>query len=426
MPRRRNDLAAFSPKQLELLTWWTGWSPHRGKDAVICHGAVRSGKTFCMGLSFITWAMEGWDGQSFAICGKSRGGAERNLVDPLLPVLQRLGLSCRYQRGRGTLDVTWRGRRNRFWLFGGRDEGAAALIQGVTLAGVLLDEAALLPRSFVEQALARCSVEGSRFWFNCNPEHPGHWLYQEWILRAAEKNALVLHFRMEDNPTLSPAMLERYRRLYTGTFYRRYVLGEWTAAAGAVYPFFSLAEHTVPQPPEGLGDWYISCDYGTVNPCSMGLWGRRGAVWYRVAEYYHDSRRAGVQHTDEEYLAALEELAGGRPVRGVVVDPSAASFLECLRRRGRSRAIPAVNQVADGIRRVGGELRAGRLVICAGCRDAIREFGQYRWAQGKEKDQPVKEHDHAMDDIRYFVSTVACREDPGPGVWATSCPRRAG
>ena len=147
MPRRRNDLAAFSPKQLELLTWWTGWSPHRGKDAVICHGAVRSGKTFCMGLSFITWAMEGWDGQSFAICGKSRGGAERNLVDPLLPVLQRLGLSCRYQRGRGTLDVTWRGRRNRFWLFGGRDEGAAALIQGVTLAGVLLDEVALMPRS---------------------------------------------------------------------------------------------------------------------------------------------------------------------------------------------------------------------------------------------------------------------------------------
>ena len=278
----------------------------------------------------------------------------------------------------------------------------------------------------MEQALARCSVEGSRFWFNCNPEHPGHWLYQEWILRAAEKNALVLHFRMEDNPTLSPAMLERYRRLYTGTFYRRYVLGEWTAAAGAVYPFFSLAEHTVPQPPEGLGDWYISCDYGTVNPCSMGLWGRRGAVWYRVAEYYHDSRRAGVQHTDEEYLAALEELAGGRPVRGVVVDPSAASFLECLRRRGRYRAIPAVNRVADGIRRVGGELRAGRLVICAGCRDAIREFGQYRWAQGKEKDQPVKEHDHAMDDIRYFVSTVACREDPGPGVWATSCSRRAG
>lgn len=418
------ELQRFSRRQMELLTWWTRWSPHRRRDAVICHGAVRSGKTFCMGLSFITWAMSGWDGQSFALCGKSRTGVERNIITPLLPVLSGLGFSCRHQKSRGVLDITWKGRRNRFWLFGGRDEGASALIQGVTLSGVLLDEAALLPRSFVEQALARCSVEGSRFWFNCNPEHPGHWLYREWILQAEEKNALVLHFLMEDNPSLSPAMLERYRRLYSGTFYQRYVLGEWTAAAGAVYPFFSLAEHTVETPPEGLGDWYISCDYGTVNPCSMGLWGRKGEVWYRVAEYYHDSRRAGVQHTDEEYYQALEELAGGRPVRGVIVDPSAASFLECIRRKGRYKAIPAVNQVSDGIRRVSGELRAGRLVVAGCCRDSIREFGQYVWAQGKERDQPVKEHDHAMDDIRYFVSTVACKDDNGREVWARSCRRR--
>ena len=122
------------------------------------------------------------------------------------------------------------------------------------MAGVLLDEAALMPRSFVEQAIARCSVEGSRLWFNCNPEHPGHWLYREWILGAKEKNALVLHFRMEDNPYLSPGMLERYRRLYTGPFYRRYVLGEWTAASGAVYPFFAPGEHIVQKLPEGLGE----------------------------------------------------------------------------------------------------------------------------------------------------------------------------
>ena len=412
----------FSPRQMELLTWWTPWSPHRGRDGVVCHGAVRSGKTFCMGLSFAAWAMAAGSGRSYALCGKTRGGVERNLLGPLLPQLRRLGFGCRYQKSRGLLRLAKGGRENDFWLFGGRDEGAGALIQGVTLAGVLLDEVALMPRSFVEQAVARCSVEGSRLWFNCNPEHPGHWFYREWILGAAGKNALVLHFRMEDNPSLSPAMLERYRRLYSGPFYQRYVLGEWAAASGAVYPFFSRGEHIAGELPQGLGDWYISCDYGTVNPCSMGLWGRRGEVWYRVAEYYHDSRRAGVQHTDEEYYAALEALAGGRPIRGVVVDPSAASFLECIRRRGKYRAIPAVNQVADGIRRVSQELRAGRLMIGAGCADAIREFGQYRWAEGKA-DQPVKEHDHAMDDIRYFVSTVVCRERGG-GFWVGSVERR--
>ena len=176
--------------------------------------------------------------------------------------------------------------------------------------------------------------------------------------------------------------------------------------------------------PEGLGEWFISCDYGTVNPCSMGLWGRKGDTWYRVAEYYHDSRRAGIQHTDEEYYSALERLAGGRAIRGVVVDPSAASFLACIRKKGRYRAIPAVNQVADGIRRVSQELRSGRLLIYAGCGDTIREFGLYRWAQGKERDQPVKENDHAMDDIRYFVSTVICREAES-GVGARAVARRA-
>ena len=409
----------LSPKQIKILEW-----PYTGKRALICDGAVRSGKTSMMSLSFVLWAMGNFNRRAFGLCGKTVASAERNVIQPLqaMTYFPQYGFSLEYTRSAHVLTVTRGSRSNIFYVFGGRDESSYTLIQGVTLAGVLLDEVALMPRSFVEQAVARCSVEGSRLWFNCNPEHPGHWFYREWILGAAGKNALVLHFRMEDNPSLSPAMLERYRRLYSGPFYQRYVLGEWAAASGAVYPFFSRGEHIAGELPQGLGDWYISCDYGTVNPCSMGLWGRRGEVWYRVAEYYHDSRRAGVQHTDEEYYAALEALAGGRPIRGVVVDPSAASFLECIRRRGKYRAIPAVNQVADGIRRVSQELRAGRLMIGAGCADAIREFGQYRWAEGKA-DQPVKEHDHAMDDIRYFVSTVVCRERGG-GFWVGSVARR--
>ncbi|MFR9048194.1 MAG: phage terminase large subunit, partial [[Clostridium] leptum] len=153
-----------------------------------------------------------------------------------------------------------RGRTNRFYLFGGKDEGASAMIQGITLAGILLDEVALMPRSFVEQALARCSVEGSKFWFNCNPEHPRHWFYEEWIQKRDEKNAYYLHFRMEDNPSLSEKMIERYRGLYSGSFYQRFIEGRWVAAEGLVYPFMEEPDRFLP-PPEGpFEEFIVSCD----------------------------------------------------------------------------------------------------------------------------------------------------------------------
>lgn len=157
----------FSPKQLRLLTWWCRDTDH---DAVIADGSVRSGKTLSMGLGFFFWAMRTFDGQQFALCGKTIGALRRNLLRDLLPRLRTAGFSCAERRGDNSVDVRFGGRENRFLLFGGRDESSAALIQGSTFAGVLLDEVALMPRSFVEQATARCSVPGSRLWFNCNPE----------------------------------------------------------------------------------------------------------------------------------------------------------------------------------------------------------------------------------------------------------------
>jgi len=412
MPRRRNDLAAFSPKQLELLTWWTGWSPHRGKDAVICHGAVRSGKTFCMGLSFITWAMEGWDGQSFAICGKSRGGAERNLVDPLLPVLQRLGLSCRYQRGRGTLDVTWRGRRNRFWLFGGRDEGAAALIQGVTLAGVLLDEVALMPQSFVEQALARCSVDGAKFWFNCNPENPMHWFRQEWILQPDKHNALHLHFMMTDNPSLSEETRQRYERTYSGVFYQRYVLGKWVAAEGVIYSMFSETENTYrpdqrPKAMAWLSTRTIAVDYGTTNPTRFLDIYDDGETVRVDREYDWDSRKEHAQKTDREYADDLLAFMGPQPCT-VIVDPSAASFIAELGRRG-VYVVKADNDVPDGIRKTAGLIGRRIIQICETCSRLIDEMGTYVWdekASQRGEEKPVKQNDHSADALRYYVNSL--------------------
>lgn len=397
----------FSEKQKRVMSWWGPKSPDRDRDAIICDGAVRSGKTLCMGLSFVCWAMMQFKGQQFAFCGKTAVSLRRNLLQELLPMLGELGFACREKRSENLLLVRRDGRENRFYLMGGKDEGSAALIQGVTLAGVLLDEVALMPRSFVEQAIARCSVSGSRIWFNCNPEGPQHWFYREWILKAEERNALYLHFTMEDNPSLSPRIRQRYRNSYSGTFYRRFVLGEWTAARGLVYDFFDAARD-VKKPPAGVMEEYaVSVDYGTANPCSFGLWGLKGGVWYRIEEYYYASRRTGVQLTDQEYVEALGRLAAGRPLREIVVDPSAASFITALRQAGY-RVRKADNDVLYGIRVTADLLKQGRVVICEGCRDCLREMALYRWSEdGGGRDSPRKEEDHAMDDMRYFCVSVA-------------------
>ncbi len=378
-------------------------SPYQGKEAILCDGAVRSGKTLAMGLGFFLWAMRSFDGKQFGICGKTIGALRRNMLTEVLPWLEELGCSWKENRTEHLLTVRWRGRENRFYIFGGMDEGSASLIQGITFAGVLLDEAALMPRSFVDQACARCSVTGSRLWFNCNPAGPGHWLYKEWILEAETRNCLRLSFTMEDNPSLSEKIRERYRKLYTGVFYKRYVLGQWVQAEGRVYDFFT--REMVGKAPEDCDKWYISCDYGTVNPTSMGLWGRKGKTWYRVKEFYFDSREEKRQMTDAEYAGALETLAGGREITAVIVDPSAASFMEVLRRRGW-RVRKARNDVLSGIRLTSDCLKSGRVVLCEGCWDCLREIEEYVWDLNSGGDRVRKEQDHAMDDMRYFVSTV--------------------
>ena len=397
----------FSPKQRQVLTWWcrdSGW------DAIICDGAVRSGKTFAMGVSFFLWAQARFDGQQFGLCGKTISSLRRNLLTELLPYLRRMGFSCREKRSENLLVVRFNGRENRFLLFGGKDEGSAALIQGSTLAGVLLDEAALMPRSFVEQACARCSVAGSKLWLNCNPEGPQHWLYREWILKARERNTLYLHFTMEDNPALPARLRSRYHKAYSGVFYRRFVLGEWTAAQGLVYDFFDRERDAVPAPTGGFDRWRISVDYGTANPASFGLWGRKDNVWYRVRETYFDSRREGWQKTDAEYAEDLKALAAGREIQRVIVDPSAASFIETLRREGFT-VVKAVNDVADGIRVTADLLKQRKIVLCRECGDCLREMEQYCWDERGGKDTPRKEHDHAMDEMRYFAMDLTRRQE---------------
>ena len=387
------------------MTWWN--RPNLKEfDGILCDGAVRSGKTVSMTLGFFLWSMVRFSGCTFALCGKTVTSLRRNIVKDLPDWLEGI-LDVRENRSENKLTVTdKRGRGNTYYLFGGKDESAYKLIQGITLAGALLDEVALMPRSFTEQVCARCSVAGSKLWFNCNPEGPEHWFYKEWVQKCREKNILHLHFTMEDNPSLDKKIRERYENLYTGTFYRRYVLGQWCMAEGLVYDF-CREKHVAQKLPKG-GTYYISVDYGTQNPFSAGLWCVSDGKAFRVREYYHNGRETGKMMTDEAYYQELLKLAGDTPVAQVIVDPSAASFIATIRAHGLFSVRKAKNEVLPGIRLVAQYLEAGVLLIGQSCRDAIREFGLYRWEE--TGDRPCKENDHAMDDVRYFCSTVLRRQ----------------
>lgn len=232
---------------------------------------------------------------------------------------------------------------------------------------------------------------------------------------------MYLHFDMEDNPALTPRIRARYRNAYSGVFFRRFVLGEWTAAQGLVYDFFDRQRDATPVPAGKFMEWRVSIDYGTANPASFGLWGKMDAVWYRVKEYYYDSRKEGRQKTDAEYAEDLKELTDGRAVTRVIVDPSAASFIETLRREGFHVA-RADNSVADGIRVTADLLKNRKIVICDSCGDCLREMELYCWDVQSGKDVPKKEHDHAMDDLRYFAMDLAGK--PGGGFAATWVERQ--
>lgn len=376
-------------------------------DGILCDGAVRSGKTVCMSVGFFLWSMSRFQNQTFGLCGKTIGSLRRNITDHLPRWLGGL-FTFRHCRSENKLIVSdKRGNCNTYYLFGGQDEGAAALIQGITLAGVLLDEAALMNRPFLEQACARCSVPGAKLWFSCNPEGTEHWFYKEWVCKAAQKRLLHLHFTMEDNPGLERSVRLRYERLYTGLFYKRFVLGQWCRAEGLVYEF-DTARHVTQDLPQ-TGRYYISVDYGTMNPFSAGLWCVSGNRAVRLREFYFSGREAGHMMTDREYVDELEKLAGSHCIEKVIVDPSAASLIAELRHRGRFSVRKAKNAVLPGIRLVARLLQEGKLLIGKDCKDAIREFSQYRWQEDGSKDAPCKENDHAMDDIRYFCATVLTR-----------------
>lgn len=379
----------ISPKQKKILAF-----PYSKFDHIICDGAVRSGKTSIMMVSFVRWAMENFDRQRFGICGKTVSSAIENIIIPFMAMsYTREHYTVKWNRSSHILTVTRGKRKNIFEVFGGKDESSFALIQGRTLAGVLLDEVVLMPESFVNQALARCSVDGARFWFSCNPGSPLHWFKTKWIDRSDELNALYLHFAMTDNPSLSQKTLDRYKRIYSGVFYQRYVLGEWVLAEGLVYPNF---DNVVKTENRAYTRYFVSMDYGIQNPTAMLLWGKCGGVWYIVKEYYHSGRETGQQKTDEQYYGDLERLCEGTSANDLIIDPSASSFIALVWQKGRFHVRKADNNVLEGIQHTSTALAEKRVLVNDCCENTIREFGLYSWDSDAPEDRVIKENDHCL------------------------------
>lgn len=371
-----------------------------------------------MSFSFVVWGMANFDQQNFILAGKTIGSLRRNVVAPLKRMLLGRGMVCIDHRADNMIEVAYLGRVNYFYLFGGKDESSQDLVQGITAAGAYFDEVALQPESFVNQAVGRCSVDGSKLWFNCNPESPYHWFKEKWIDKAKELGLYMMHFLMDDNPSLSEETKARYRQLYAAgsIFYKRYILGIWCIAEGAIYDFFSSDPKdgfVVESLPLHFDQWRVAVDYGASNPCVFGLYGRSAGVWYKVAEKYYEPAKHGSK-TDAALSKDMNEFLHwkGNPIRpkSIDVDPSAKHLIDQLRKDFPGVVIyPARNAVLDGIQIVSQALSSSSFKIFIGCKKTIEEFLNYVWdvkAQEKGDDKPVKKNDHACDETRYWAMRV--------------------
>ncbi len=398
----------FSKKQLQVLFWWQ--SPqYKDKFAIIADGSVRAGKTVIMSFSYVRWAMMNFDGVNFGMAGKTIGSLRRNVIRDLKRMLISEHYHVKDNQSENMLTVSKNGKTNYFFLFGGTNEASQDLVQGITLGGFFFDEVALMPESFVAQATSRLSVEGSKAWFNCNPESPYHWFKLQWIDQLAKKNAIRIHFLMKDNPSLSEETLRRYDSMYSGVFYLRYILGQWAMADGLVYDNFDREKRVVE--PVWEKQW-ISIDYGTQNATVFKLWSLFKGTWYNNAEYYYSGRETGRQKTDEQYIDDLEDFFFehdlSRKNVKLIVDPSAASFKKALRNRGFG-VVNANNNVLDGVRFMMTQMNLGKMKWTEASQHTLKEFGSYMWdkkAADRGEDAVVKEHDHCLDADRYFAMKV--------------------
>lgn len=405
-----------------VLNWWAENSPVKDYDGIIADGAIRSGKTVSMSLSFVFWAMENFNGENFIMAGKTISSFQRNVLTNLKTMLRSRGYHCIHHISGETpnmLEVSRKGVTNYFYIFGGKDEGSQDLVQGITAAGAFFDEVALMPESFVNQATGRCSVEEAKWWFNCNPGGPLHWFKVNWIDKCRQKKLLYLHFTMDDNLSLSEKIKAKYRSMYAGVFFLRYIKGLWKTAEGLIYTMFTDANlyDELDERTRHISSKVIAVDYGTTNPCVfLETWDDGETIWVE-REYRWDSRSeearrsANPQKTDAQYADDMAVFMGDRPADQclIIVDPSAASFIQELRSRGWV-VKEADNEVLDGIRKVGALYAKRQIRINRNnCKGLISETQSYVWddkAAERGEEKPVKQLDHGPDALRYRVNAL--------------------
>lgn len=394
------NMSLYTKKQKELLV---AFKNNELKRLNILHGSVRSGKTW---ISLVLWAL--WvcispKDKNYLMAAKTLTALKRNCLDLLESLVGKNNFVYSLPAKEGMLF----GRK--IYLEGVNDAKAENKIRGLTLQGAYCDELTLFTEEFFSMLLSRLSENKARLFGTTNPDSPNHWFKVNYLDRQSELDMFVMSFLIDENEYLDARYVEELKKEYTGVFYDRFILGLWVIAEGLVYPMFDKERHVLgecEEPKDEYFEYHISIDYGTINPCSMGLWRLERDRAVRVKEIYFDSKKKKKQLTDEEYYKLLEELAGEKDIKSVVVDPSAASFIETIRRHGRFTVRKANNDVIDGIRITGSLLQKDKIFFSKNCEDSIREFGLYRWDEKAQKDCVVKEFDHAMDDIRYACNTI--------------------
>jgi len=417
-----DKIKPFSLKQQKVFQWWTPSSIYKDYDNIVADGAVRSGKTMSMSLSFVMWANETFNNKSFALCGRTISSLLTNVVEPLIPMLQKRGYTVLHNQTRNKLIISNRnihGKkvRNTFLMYSGKDEASASRIQGLTASGIFFDEVALMPTSFVRQACVRCSVSGSKKWFNCNPESPKHPFKIEYIDNVDNSKLVYhLHFTMDDNLSLSEQKKAEFRSGFKGLFYDRYILGKWAIAEGVIYPMFLEEKHVIKDPftMEQAERLFVSCDYGIQNATTFGLYGVYRGHYHLFSSFYHSGRETGELKTDKFYVDELIKFIGFTKIEYITIDPSAASFIEELRIRKftqhgrRVKIYPAKNAVLKGIQIVAKKLDEGMFTLDPSNVHDIKEFSLYMWdekASDRGLDEPSKTDDHCQDRNRYAIRT---------------------
>lgn len=397
----------FSRKQSKVLNWWRDGSPYRYYDILIADGAIRSGKTISMICSFLQFTQSNFDGQNFIIAGKTIGTLKRNVIQPMQQIMEAWGWNYIFNRSDNYIVIG----SNTYFLFGANTEASQDSLQGLTAAGAFADEVALMPQSFVDQMIGRCSVKGSKMFMNCNPKSPFHYFKTEYIDKAKEKKILYIHFSLDDNLSLAEEIKDRYRRMFTGVFFKRYILGLWVQAEGIIYDMFT-DDHIVNVEDRKYSEYYIASDYGIQNPNVYLLLGKCKNKWYVVDEYYWNAREVGKQKTDEEYYNDLVDFVGNRNIKAIIIDPSASSMIALIRKRNKFKVIKANNDVLKGIANVSTRLKNKEILVNNCCTNLIKEFYSYSWdskALERGEDIPVKVDDHCMDALRYFINTILIR-----------------